>query len=243
MQKLPGPPRPNPSRPGYLEIDGYVDIRGVAPDHINIPPKGSSHLRNGPFGYGRAESFVQNRAAIVRRINELEQEYQIRSSQLFQTIEADLSAVRSKGLNEPVTPLQSIIRELQVLNTLTQRKTAEFHNKTTTAYAFYGRDPFDWNIHDFMLKATKMEQWPGPNGIAMRALNQSLSAANDTKLLSQTLQSLQQRTVNLQHSFNAMQAAEQARLAADRKLNVSRLSRHASGLKLKHWRLHRSRRG
>ncbi|MEX5669022.1 colicin transporter, partial [Pseudomonas neuropathica] len=123
MQKPPGPPRPNPSRPGYLEIDTYVDIRGIAPDHVTLPPRGSSHLRAGPFGIGRAESFVQNRAAIVRRINELEQDYQIRSSQLPQSIEADLAAVRSEGPNDPVAPIQSIIRELQVLNKLHQRKT------------------------------------------------------------------------------------------------------------------------
>ncbi|WP_223505259.1 S-type pyocin domain-containing protein [Pseudomonas sp. GL-RE-29] len=66
-----------------------------------------------------------------------------------------------------------------------------------------------------MLKATKMEKWPGPHGIAMQALNDSLRAAIDTRLLSQTLQSLHQRTVSLQHSFNVMQAAEQARLAAE----------------------------
>ncbi|WP_338584777.1 S-type pyocin domain-containing protein [Pseudomonas sp. MAG733B] len=215
MQKLPGPPRPNSSRPGYLEIDGYIDIRDVAPDNIIIPPKGSSHLRNGPFGINRAESFVQNRATIVRTINELEQAYQVRSSQLSQTLEADLAAVRSEGPNDPVAPLPSLVRELRVLNTLHQRKTAELHSKTAMANAFYGGDPFNWNIHDFMLKATKREYWPGPNGIAMQALNQSLRAAIDARLLNQTLQSLQQRTISLQHTFSVMQADEQARLATE----------------------------
>jgi hypothetical protein len=59
-----------------------------------------------------------------------------------------------------------------------------------------------------------MEKWPGPNGIAMQALNQSLRAAIEARLLSQTLQSLHQRTINLQHTLSAMQAAEQVRLAA-----------------------------
>ena len=210
-----GPPRPNPSRPGYLEIDTYIDIRGIAPDHAILPPRGPSHLKAGPFGYARAESFIQNRAAIVRRINELEQEYQTRSSQLSQSIEADLATVRSEGPNDPVAPLQSIIRELQVLNKLYQRKTAELHHKTTTANAFYGGDPFNWNIHDYMLKATKMEQWPGPNGIAMQALNQSLNAANDARLLSLTLHSLGQRNLHLTQTLNALQAAETTRLAAE----------------------------
>ncbi|WP_224790773.1 S-type pyocin domain-containing protein [Pseudomonas fluorescens] len=145
----------------------------------------------------------------------MEQDYQTRSSQLSQSIEADLAAVRSEGPNDPVAPTQSIIRELQVLNKLYQRKTAELHHKTTTANAFYGGDPFNWNIHDYMLKATKMEQWPGPNGIAMQALNQSLSAANDARLLSLTIHSLGQRNLQLTQTLNALQAAETARLAAE----------------------------
>ena len=216
MRKPLGPPRQNPSRPGYLELDTHIDIIGVAPDNVVLPPRGPSHLREGPFGFRRAESAIKNRAAIVSKINELEQEYQIRSSQLTQAIEADLAAVRLEGAHDPIAPVPSVIRELQVVKTLHQRKTAELHNKTMTANAFYGGDPFNWNIHDFMLKATKMEQWPEPNGIAMRALNQSLGAANDTKLLNQTLQYLHQRTTDLQNFLNALQAAEQAQLAAIR---------------------------
>lgn len=211
MRKPIGPP----PRPGYLEIDTYIDIKGVAPDHINLPPRGSSHLKSGPFGIGMAESFIQNRAAIVNTINALEQDYQVRSSQLSQTIETDLAVVRSEGPNDPVTPSQSLIRELQALNTLNQRKSAEYHTKTTIANAFYGKDPFNWTIHEYMLKATKMEQWPGPNGIAMRALNQSLSAANDARLLSQTIDLLGQRNLNLIQTINTLQAAEQAQLAAE----------------------------
>jgi hypothetical protein len=211
MRKPIGPP----PRPGYLEIDTYIDIKGVAPDHINLPPRGSSHLKNGPFGIGMAESFIQNRAAIVNTINALEQDFQVRSSQLSQTIETDLAVVRSEGPNDPVTPSQSLIRELQALNTLNQRKSAEYHTKTTIANAFYGKNPFNWTIHEYMLKATKMEQWPGPNGIAMRALNQSLSAANDARLLSQTIDLLGQRNLNLIQTINTLQAAEQAQLAAE----------------------------
>ena len=126
-----------------------------------------------------------------------------------------MAAVRSEGPVDPATPLQSIVRELGVLNTLWQRKNAEYHSKTSTANAFYGGDPFNWNIHNFMLKATKMEQWPGPNGIAMQALNQSLRAAVESRLLLQTLQSLNQRATNLEQTLSVLQAAEQARLAAE----------------------------
>ncbi len=60
-----------------------------------------------------------------------------------------------------------------------------------------------------------MEKWPGPNGIAMQALNQSLRAAIESRLLLQTLQSLNQRAANLEQTLNVLQAAEQARLAVE----------------------------
>ncbi|KQV15134.1 hypothetical protein ASC74_05385 [Pseudomonas sp. Root329] len=215
MQKPPKPPQGNNSRLGFLEITTPIHTVGVAPDHFIPPPRSGTRLQAGPFGPG-VSTYNQNRGTVINTTKALEQEYQTSSSELPQTIEAELAATRHEGPTDPVPPLQSVVRELGVLNKLTQRKTAEFHSKTATANMFYGGDPFNRHINEFMIKATKMEKWPGPNGIAMQALNQSLRAAIDARLLSQTLQSLHQRTVNLQHTLSAMQAAEQARLAAER---------------------------
>ncbi|QAY89812.1 S-type Pyocin [Pseudomonas sp. ACM7] len=214
MQKPPKPPQENNSRPGFLEITTPVHTVGVAPDHFIPPPRSETRLQAGPFGPG-VSTYNQNRGTVINTTKALEQEYQTRSSELPQTIEAELVATRHEGPTDPVPPLQSIVRELGALNKLTARKTAEFHSKTATANMFYGGDPFNRHINEFMIQATKMEKWPGPNGIAMQALNQSLRAAIDARLLSQTLQSLHQRTVNLQHTLSAMQAAEQTRLAAE----------------------------
>lgn len=215
MQKSPKPPQENNSPPGFLEITTPVHTVGIAPDHFTPPPRSGTHLQAGPFGPG-VSTYNQNRGTVINTTKALEQEYQTRSSQLPQTIEAELAATRYEGPTNPVPPLQSVARELEVLNKLTERKTAEFHSKTATANAFYGGDPFNRHINEFMIKATKIEKWPGPNGVAMQALNQSLRAAIDARLLSQTLQSLHQRTANLQHTLSAMQAAEQARMAAER---------------------------
>jgi hypothetical protein len=213
MQKPPKPPQENNSRPGFLEITTPIHTVGVAPDHFTPPPRSGTRLQAGPFGAG-VSTYNQNRGTVINTTRALEQEYQTRSSELPHTIEAELAATRYEGPTDPVPPLQSVVRELGVLNKLTQRKTAEFHSNTSTANAFYGGDPFNRHINEFMIKATKMEKWPGPNGIAMQALNQSLRAAIEARLLSQTLQSLHQRTINLQHTLSAMQAAEQVRLAA-----------------------------
>ncbi|MHC8337598.1 S-type pyocin domain-containing protein [Pseudomonas sp. HLT2-19-2] len=177
-------------------------------------PRTSNTPKDGPFGRG-VPIYYRNQNEVKATTKVLEQQYQTRSSELPQTIEAELAATRHEGPTEPVPPLQSVVRELGVLNKLTQRKTVEFHSNTSTAHAFYGGDPFNRHINEFMIKATKMEKWPGPNGIAMQALNQSLRAAIEARLLAQTLQSLHQRTVNLQHTLSVMQAAEQARLAAE----------------------------
>jgi hypothetical protein len=213
MQKPPKPPQENNSRPGFLEITTPIHTVGVAPDHFTPPPRSGTRLQAGPFGPG-VSTYNQNRGTVINTTRALEQEYQTRSSELPHTIEAELAATRYEGPTDPVPPLHSVVRELGVLNKLTQRKTAEFHSNTSTANAFYGGDPFNRHINEFMIKATKMEKWPGPNGIAMQALNQSLRAAIEARLLSQTLQSLHQRTINLQHTLSAMQAAEQVRLAA-----------------------------
>lgn len=213
MQKPPGPH--DKHRPGFLNIDTPVVTIGVAPDHMMPAPPTSNDNRAGPFGHGFVGTYNQNLVTVQRSTKALEQEYQTRSSQLPQSIEAELAASRFEGPTDPLPPLQSIIREMGVLNTLTHRKAVEFHSKTATANAFYGGDPFNRHINEFMTKATTMEKWPGPNGIAMQALNESLRAAIDARLLSQTLQSLNQRSVNLQQALSVMQAAEQARLAAE----------------------------
>ena len=214
MQKPPGPHDKN--RPGFLNIDTPVVTIGVAPDHMMPAPRTSNDNRAGPFGHGFVGTYNQNMVTIQRTTKALEQELQIQSSQLPYSIESELAAVRSAGPTDPVPPLQSIVRELGALNTLWHRKVAEHNNKTATANAFYGGDPFYRHTNEFMVKATTMEKWPGPNGIAMQALNQSLRAAVDVRLLSQTIHSLNERSLNLQHSLSILQASEQARLAAER---------------------------
>ena len=208
MQRPPTGPKDKNSRPGFLEIDTPIYTVGEAPDHFFPPPRTGTRLQAGLFGRG-VSTYNQNRGTVINTTRALEQEYQIRSSQLPQTIEAELAATRQEGPTDHVPPLQLMFRELGVLNKLTDRKTAEFHIKTATANAFYGGDPFNLHINEFMVKATKIEKWPGPNGVAMQALNQSLRAAIDARLLSQTVQSLHQRTVSIQQALNTLQAAEQ----------------------------------
>ena len=213
MQK---PPKDsNQSRPGTFYLDTPVEIKGIAPDHMIPAPRTSKVPIDGPFGHGHS-AFNQNLLTIQRTTKALEQEYQIRSSHLPQTIETELAATRLEGSTDPLPPVQSIIRELDVRNKLTSRKAAELHSKTAIAHSFYGGDPFNRNINEFMKKATTLEKRPVPNGIAMQALFQSLRAAHDARLLSQGVELLSQQHVNVQNFLSAVQANEEAqRVAAE----------------------------
>jgi hypothetical protein len=202
-----------PPRPGYLDIRTPIHTIGVAPDHIIPAPLTSNDNRAGPIGHG-VSTYNQNQLKVQTTSKALDQDYQTKVSQLSQSLEAELAATRSEGSTAPLPPVQSITRELGVLNTLTHRKTVELQNKTVTANAFYGGDPFNRHINDFMKKATTLEKWPGPNGIAMQALVQSLQAANDVRLLTQTLQLLNQRTADVQNFLRVVQANEEAQRAA-----------------------------
>ena len=133
MQK---PPKDsNQSRPGTFYLDTPVEIKGIAPDHMIPAPRTSKVPIDGPFGHGHS-AFNQNLLTIQRTTKALEQEYQIRSSHLPQTIETELAATRLEGSTDPLPPVQSIIRELDVRNKLTSRKAAELHSKTAIAHSF-----------------------------------------------------------------------------------------------------------
>lgn len=213
QNQAPPPSQPNSSRPGFLNIDTPLVTVGVAPHWMMPPSRTGNKNIPGPFGSG-LPMYYQNLNFIKTTTKVLDQEYQTKSSQLAQSIEDDLTATRLESPTDPLPPVQSIIREMGVLNTLTQRATAEFHNKTATANSFFGGDPFNRHINDFMQNATRIERYPGPNGIAMQAWINSYRAAHDARLLSQTLQSLNQRSVNLQQTLSALQATEKAELAA-----------------------------
>ncbi|WP_255141912.1 S-type pyocin domain-containing protein [Pseudomonas mandelii] len=204
-----------PPRPGSLDIRTPIHTIGVAPDHMTPAPLTSNIVTTGPHGHG-IPVYYQNLNTIKATSQALEQEYQTKSSQLPQSIETELAATRLEGPTDPLPPVQSIIRELDARIRLTARKTAELHDKTAVAHSFYGGDPFNRHINEFMKKATTIENRPVPNGVAMQALFQSLRAAHDARLLAQGLELLRQQNVNVQNFLSAVQANEQAqRVAAE----------------------------
>ncbi|MGF6328662.1 hypothetical protein ABH909_001540 [Pseudomonas sp. BS3782 TE3695] len=205
---------------------GRIDL---ATTYIGKQPKPGKDLNGGGFNASSTTRLPNNHSGqfgiqpghvqIFRNLKSttttLAEEYQIRSNQLPQTIENELAATRTEGPTNPVPPIEGIIRELGVLNRLWARKRAEFDNKTAIANSFYGYDPIGRPLAEFPRKAKTIESPVRPNGVAMQAWNTSYRAAHDARLLLQTIHSLNQRSINLQQTLAALQAAEQARIAAE----------------------------
>lgn len=192
---------------GAQPIPDDIDFIGIGGGFSN----GSSTILYSDH-YG-VHSIVDTSFTTLRAtIQASEQEYTSRISQLPQTIEHELAATRLEGSTAPLPPADAIIRELGVRHTLLLRKTAEFHSKTAIANSFYGVDPIGRSVHEFHPRASSMGK---SVDVAMPAWIASYRAAYDARLLSQTIQLLNQQSVNVQNFLRAVQANDQARMAAE----------------------------
>lgn len=212
MQKPPVVIVEKTSRPGFIEFETAIETVGLAPDHMN---RARPTANNGGKYGASVSAYHKNLYTIQDNSQLMAQEYDAKTIALPQTIENELAAVRLEGSTEQLPPVQAILRELDVRNTLTQRIAAEFHDQTAIANEFFGGSPFNRHVNDFMIKATTIEKRPGPDGIAMQAWYRSYRAAHNAQLLSQSLTLLSQQQVNVQNFLMAAQAEEQARAAAE----------------------------
>lgn len=212
MQKPPVVIVEKTSRPGFIEFETAIETVGLAPDHMN---RARPTPNNGGKYGASVSTYHKNLYTIQDNSQLMAQEYDAKTIALPQTIENELAAVRLEGSTEQLPPVQTILRELDVRNTLTQRIAAEFHDQTAIANEFFGGSPFNRHVNDFMTKATTIEERPGPDGIAMQAWYRSYRAAHNAQLLSQSLTLLSQQQVNVQNFLMAAQAEEQARAAAE----------------------------
>ena len=212
MQKPPVVIVEKTSRPGFIEFETAIETVGLAPDHMN---RARPTPNNGGKYGASVSTYHKNLYTIQDNSQLMAQEYDAKTIALPQTIENELAAVRLEGSTEQLPPVQAILRELDVRNTLTQRIAAEFHDQTAIANEFFGGSPFNRHVNDFMTKATTIEKRPGPDGIAMQAWYRSYRAAHNAQLLSQSLTLLSQQQVNVQNFLMAALAEEQARAAAE----------------------------
>ncbi len=219
---------------GRLEIgiNDAVHIRGIAPrDTFIMPPSHSPRIPHGSgmFGHGHvmqmtAHSVQMITHAMQSNIGVLESEYQTRTTQLPQTIEHELATIRQEGSNHYLPPTQAVIRELDIRNRLIARKTAVLQQQSAIANQFFGSDPANKTLAEFIQKASQMEPQIKPYGIAIQAWTVSYRAAHEVRLLSQTIDILSRQNANYYTWLAASQAndrelarqtAERARIAAE----------------------------
>ncbi len=201
-------------RPPPFVLTEPVWTTGVAPPGFTPAPQTPTNTYNsGAFGFPPGAGRVVRK--ITHTIATAEQEYQAQLTQLPQIIENELTATRLNGPTNPVPPIEGIARELEVINRLAARKRAEFDNKTAIANSYYGYDPIGRPFPEILKKGVTLEKPFHANSLGMLAWNKSYNAAYDARLLSQTIHSLEQRYGNLVTTLTALQAAEQARLAAE----------------------------
>lgn len=144
----------------------------------------------------------------------LEQEFGAKSTLLPQSIEAELAATRLEGPTHSLPPAAALVRELGVRNTLIQRKTAELHRQTAIANRFYGSDPLGKKFNDFLNQASAIRRTDRSAGVR-ELWSQSCRAAHEARLLSQAIQLLNQQHINVLNWLAAVQAEDQARIAAE----------------------------
>jgi hypothetical protein len=203
----------NMQRPPAYELTEAVWTTAPAPTDINPVTPAIDHNRyNGPFGTplnpARYHQVLQNFTA------PLQIEYQAKTAQIPLTIETDLAATRLEESMHALPPAAAIARELGVRNKVIQRKAAEQHRQTALSHGFYGSDPTDKTVYQFLSRAQILDKVLSPNGPGMNLWKQSYRAAMEARLLTQTLAVLHQQQVNVHNWLAAVQANDQAQAEA-----------------------------
>jgi len=200
-------------KPPVFELTEAVHTTAIAPPGIIPAPATSIHLP--PSGqFAPQQILSQSINKIAEAIKQVEQEYHVQSAHLSQTLEHELAATRLEGSTAPVPPVEAIIRELGVRNTLLTRKSAELQQRTALANMFYGADPLGRPLREFYVRALMSQRHFGPDSVVIQAGLASYKAAYEARLLTQTIQMLNQQQVTVLNWLAAVEVQNQAQREA-----------------------------
>lgn len=200
-------------RPPQLELTEPVWTTAPAPPGFKpTSPTIDNNRYNGRFGTPLNTSRYQQ--VLQNFTGPLETEYQARAARIPQTIESDLVATRLEEPTHALPPAAAIVRELDVRNKVIQRKTAEQQRQITLSHQFYGSDPTDKTVYQFLSRAQVVDKVLSPNGPGMNVWKQSYRAALEARLLAQTLSVLHQQQANIHNWLASVQANDRTQAAA-----------------------------
>jgi hypothetical protein len=209
-----------PKKPQAWELDEAVHTTAPAPKDVPISPATGTTIPNsGMFGPPRSTGRYQQ--VLQNFTDPLEAEYQGKTAQIPATIEADLAAARQEISTQPLPPAASLIRELGVRNTVIERKTRQLQHEIQVSHGFYGSDPTDKTVFQFLSRAQIVDRILSPNGPGMNLWKQSYRAALEARLLAQTLTVLHQQQASVHNWLTTVQANEQAQAAAAEHVRIA----------------------
>ncbi|MFJ4192851.1 hypothetical protein [Pseudomonas sp. NPDC089534] len=149
-----------------MKLDA-IHTKATAPPGYNPLPATTFDVSNSG-AFQKPHTFPGNVHIVKGSAQSLDSEFQTRSNQLAHTLEQELAAARLEVSTHPLPPVEAIVRELGVRNTLIARKTAELHRQTALGNVFYGSDTLARPLNDFTAKAVTMERPLRPDGIAFQ---------------------------------------------------------------------------
>lgn len=146
--------------------------------------------------------------------NAVKAAYTVNSANSGVAIEADLANLRAQFPAAVSTTAQAYQHELNIRNILTQQKTTELHTQTSLADSFYGLNPLNATIGDYLARAQALDGAVTPYGPAYSKWVASFKAGYSAKLLTEHIQLLNSQQVHVQNLLAGAQS-EERRVAAE----------------------------
>lgn len=164
----------------------------------------------------KGERYTMTVIVTVARVHEsVEQSYVAYLPLLRSDIESEIAT--AVGTNA-TTLLDKSKHEKAVVESMLKQSNAELINSAATANAFFGRDPLARGIKNGAIDFVNVFQKPGDRNPPVTIYNRwvsSITAAYRTRILSEKIRILTEKSNSLTTTIAAAQAAEDARIAAE----------------------------
>ncbi|XSS63204.1 S-type pyocin domain-containing protein [Pseudomonas sp. B11] len=164
----------------------------------------------------KGERYTMTVIVTVARVHEsVEQSYVAYLPLLRSDIESEIAT--AVGINA-TTLLDKSKHEKAVVEIMLKQSNAELINSAATANAFFGRDPLARGIKNGAIDFVNVFQKPGDRNPPVTIYNRwvsSITAAYRTRILSEKIRILTEKSNSLTTTIAAAQAAEDARIAAE----------------------------
>ncbi|WP_283182997.1 S-type pyocin domain-containing protein [Pseudomonas svalbardensis] len=219
-----GPPHELPA----TSIVGQSTTIELPTTYVGKQPKPGKHPNGGGFsvpptrpgGIGPGITYKEHlRGQTLRNVAATEKsaqnDYAVKSQDLPRATEVEFAYFKTQYPATTSTQTQAYQHELNISNISIQQKTVELHVQTGIANAFYGHNPLNATVKDYIAKVETLEKTVQPYGTAYKTWANSYKAAYSAKLLTEQIQLLNNKQVHVQNLLAAAHAQDQRQQASD----------------------------